>query len=140
MKRCSCVFLQAHSTRVMGMLLIALSTGGAWAQFQPKRPFPVSAERAQMRVVNAHEVTLNGKLTRLAPGSRIRTTANALVVSGGLVGQSFVVNFTRDSLGQAHEIWLLNAAEAADRRPGSDEMPTTNIVSIPEALPAGQSK
>ena len=69
--------------------------------------------------------------SRLAPGSRIHTTGNALVVSGGLVGQSFVVNYTRDSLGQAHDIWLLNAAEAADRRPGSEGMTTSNIVSDP---------
>jgi len=95
----------------------------------PKRPFPDHALRAHMVVVNAHEVTLNGTLTRLAPGSRIRTASNALTVSGGLVGQSFVVNYTRDSMGQAHEIWVLNAAEAADRRAGSEHMVITNIVS-----------
>ncbi len=112
----------------------ALCVGQA-AQAQPgqpshaKRPFPDHALRALMVVVNAHEVTLNGTLTRLAPGSRIRTTGNALAVSGGLVGQSFVVNYTRDSLGQAHEIWVLNAAEAADRRAGSEGMATTNVVS-----------
>jgi len=101
----------------------------ALAQSLPKRAFPDNALRAQMLVVNAHEVTLNGTLTRLSPGSRIRTATNALVVSGGLVGQSFVVNYTRDSMGQAHEIWVLNAAEAADRRPGSEDMTSTNIVS-----------
>ena len=94
-----------------------------------KRVFPANALRAQMVVVNAHEVTLNGATTRLSPGSRIRTPANALTVSGGLVGQSFVVNYTRDSLGQAHEVWILNAAEAADRRTGSEGMFTTNVVS-----------
>jgi hypothetical protein len=112
----------------LGALLAALSHGVA-AQSQPKRAFPTHAMRAHMVVVNAHEVTLNGTLTRLAPGSRIRTESNAMVVSGGLVGQGFVVNYTRDSLGQAHEIWLLNAAEAADRRPGSEGMASSNIVS-----------
>ena len=113
---------------------LALSTHPALfaqsvAPSQAKRVFPANALRAQMVVVNAHEVTLNGTTTRLAPGSRIRTAANALVVSGGLVGQSFVVNYTRDSLGQAHEVWILNAAEAADRRAGSEGMFTTNVVS-----------
>ena len=124
--------LRSPSLRALALgALLAASAQGVSAQSQPKRAFPPHAMRALMVVVNAHEVTLNGKLTRLAPGSRIHTTGNALVVSGGLVGQSFVVNYTRDSLGQAHDIWLLNAAEAADRRPGSEGMTTSNIVSDP---------
>ena len=130
MKRWLLLLLPSARALALGTLMAAVAYGVA-AQSQPKRPFPAHAMRAHMVVVNAHEVTLNGKLTRLAPGSRIRTAANALVVSGGLVGQGFVVNYTRDSLGQAHEIWLLNAAEAADRRPGSEGMTTSNIVSDP---------
>jgi hypothetical protein len=82
-----------------------------------------------MVVVNAQEVTLNGTLTRLSPASRIRTTTNALVLTGAIVGQSFVVNYTRDSMGQAHEIWILNDTEAAQRRAGSEGMVITNIIS-----------
>ena len=130
MKRWLLLLLLPVRALALGTLLVTVAQG-VTAQSQPKRPFPAHAMRAHMVVVNAHEVTLNGKLTRLAPGSRIRTPANALVVSGGLVGQGFVVNYTRDSLGQAHEIWLLNAAEAADRRPGSEGMTSSNIVSDP---------
>ena len=81
---------------------------------EAKRVFPPNAARAQMVVINAHEVTLNGTLTRLSPGSRIRTPTNAVTVSGGLIGQSFAVRHTRDSLGQAHDIWILNPSEAND--------------------------
>ncbi len=130
MKRWLLLLLLPVRALALGTLLATVAQS-VTAQSQPKRPFPPHAMRAHMVVVNAHEVTFNGKLTRLAPGSRIRTPANALVVSGGLVGQGFVVNYTRDSLGQAHEIWLLNAAEAADRRPGSEGMTSSNIVSDP---------
>jgi len=94
-----------------------------------QRTFPPKAMRAQMTVVNAHEVTLNGTTVRLSPGSIIRTTTNGLVVSGGLIGQTFVVNYTTDTLGQAHEIWILTTHEAAEKRAGSDGMTTTNVVS-----------
>ena len=93
-----------------------------------QRTFPPKAMRAQMTVVNAHEITLNGTGVRLSPGSIIRTTTNALVVSGGLIGQSFVVNYTTDTMGQAHEIWILTATEAAEKRAGSDGMTTTNVI------------
>jgi hypothetical protein len=95
----------------------------------PQRNFPSQALRAQMVVVNAHEVTLNGTLTRLSPGSRIHTASNMLVTPGGIVGQRFAVNYTRDSMGQAHEIWILNDTEAAQRRAGSEGVVITNIIS-----------
>ncbi len=96
---------------------------------QPKRQFPPSAQRAQMVVLNVHEVSVNGKTTRLSPGSRIRTPTNALVPSARLVGQTLVVNHTRDTMGQVHEVWILNDAEAAERRPGADGMSTSNVTS-----------
>jgi hypothetical protein len=131
MNRWSLLSLQ-RATAAAALLALAWGLSPSLhAQPLPKRPFPAQALRAQMVVVNAHEVTLNGKLTRLSPGARIRTATNALVVSGGLVGQRFVVNYTRDSLGQAHEIWVLNAAEATDPRSGQEDMPRSNIVSGP---------
>ena len=92
-----------------------------------QRTFPPKARRAQMTVLNAREITLNDNAVRLSPGSMIRSTSNALVVSGGLIGQTFVVNYTTDTMGQAHEIWILTAAEAADKRAGSESMATTNM-------------
>ena len=91
-----------------------------------QRTFPAKAMRASMTVLNAHEVALNGTPRRLSPGSIIRTTTNAIVVSGGLVGQTFVVNYTTDTMGQAHEIWILTAHEATERRAGSDGMAPPN--------------
>ena len=94
-----------------------------------QRSFPPKALRADMTVVNSHEVLLNDRLVRLSPGSRIRSTSNALVVSGALVGQRFVVNYTTDTQGQAHDIWILTAAEAADRRIGSSAQQNVRPIS-----------
>jgi hypothetical protein len=104
--------------------------GGAQgvALSQPVRRFPLQTQRAQMVVLNTQDVTLNGTPARLSPGTRIRNTQNMLVTSGTLVGQTLIVNFVRDAAGQVHEVWLLNEAEAAERRPGSEGITTTNIV------------
>lgn len=95
------------------------------------RHFPPQAKRAVLEVHNLQEVSLNGQPTRLAPGARIRNPRNALVPSGSLVGQRLVVNYTTDLLGQPHDIWILTEAEAAQRRPGSEDAVLTNIVSDP---------
>lgn len=92
------------------------------------RPFPPNTRRAQMTVLNAWEVTLNGTRVRLAPGARIRSTTNAILLSSSVAGQSFLVNYTLDTLGQPLEIWVLTEAEAAQRLPGSEGVTTTNIV------------
>jgi hypothetical protein len=91
----------------------------AAAQTQPVRNFPASALRAKMVVVQPPEITLNGEPARLSPGSRIRSQTNALLLSGGLVGQELVVNYVRDGLGLVHEVWVLNPAEAAEKRAGA---------------------
>ncbi len=112
-----------------GSLSNASASAAARVNTSLQRTFPTKAMRAQMTVLNAHEITLDGTTVRLSPGSIIRTTANALVVSGGLIGQTFVVNYTTDTMGQAHEIWILTATEAAEKRAGSDGMTPPNAVS-----------
>jgi hypothetical protein len=39
------------------------------------------------------------------------------------------VNYTTDVMGQPHDIWVLTEAEARERRPGSEDVRITNIVS-----------
>lgn len=92
------------------------------------RTFPAQARRGSMEVVNAQQVRMNGTLVRLSPGSRIRSATNTLLTTGGLVGQTFLVNYTLDVMGQPHEIWILTEREAAVKRPGSEGVTTTNIV------------
>ena len=56
---------------------------------------------------------MNGKLARLAPGARIRDTANMLSMSGTLVGLPLVVNYTLDTQGGILDVWVLTTAERA---------------------------
>jgi hypothetical protein len=92
------------------------------------RSFPAQTRRGAMEVIDVHQVKMNGTLMRLSPGSRIHSATNALVTSGSLVGQTVLVNYTIDVMGQPHEIWILTEREAAEKRPGSEGVTTTNVV------------
>ena len=81
------------------------------AAAQPSRPFPATALRGDLIVLQPPDVTLNGKPARLAPGARIRGTDNLLQMSAALVGARLVVNYTLDPYGLVHDVWILNDAE-----------------------------
>ncbi|MEO7954825.1 MAG: hypothetical protein ABIR35_12155, partial [Polaromonas sp.] len=81
--------------------------------------FPAAARRGEMVVLAPPAINLDGKADRLSVGSRIRDTNNMLVMSGTLVNQKLVVNYTRESAGNVHEVWILNSEEAREKRPGS---------------------
>lgn len=83
----------------------------------PVRQFPPQALRGTLQVVQPPDILLDGQATRLSPGARIRNTQNTLALSASLVGQTWVVNYTREPLGLVHEVWILTPAEAALPRP-----------------------
>jgi hypothetical protein len=80
------------------------------------RNFPASALRGDLTVSAPPEVVLNKKPARLAPGARIRGANNLLLLSGQIVGQRLLVNYTLDSVGNLLDVWVLTPAEAA-RKP-----------------------
>lgn len=103
----------------------------AAAQMQPglgiNRPFPDAALRGTLTIVNASEAMLNGKSIRLAPGMRLFSPQNTLVMAHSVIGQSFKVNYVLEtSTGMLHAAWILTEGEAAQPRKGSDAI-TTNI-------------
>lgn len=98
----------------------------AVAQEQAVRQFPVAAKRGMLVVSAPPEVLINGTVERLSPGVRIRGVNNMLVMSGALVGQTFVVNYVREKQGMIQEVWLLNQAEADEKRKGME--PITNFI------------
>ena len=65
------------------------------------------------------DISINGKAERLSPGARIRNTNNTIVFANSLIGEKLVVNYVRDGLGLVHEVWVLNPAEAAEKRAGA---------------------
>ena len=94
------------------LLCTALAAQAQMAHLLPIRPFPANAQRAAMQVLQPPVILLNGQYEQLSPGSRIRGTNNMLVMSGALVGQNLLVNFSREPQGLIHNVWILNEAEA----------------------------
>jgi len=84
------------------------------ASAQNHRPFPATALRGELIVVQAPDVTLNGQAARLAPGARIRGDNNLFLLSSSITGQKFIVHYTVDSYGLLKDLWVLNATELAN--------------------------
>ncbi|MDT9001134.1 hypothetical protein RQP53_17785 [Paucibacter sp. APW11] len=78
---------------------------------QDVRYFPRDALRGELQITQPPDAVLNGQPARLAPGSRIRGANNMLALSGSLVGQKLVVNYTIDSSGLLKDLWVLTEAE-----------------------------
>jgi hypothetical protein len=99
--------------------LLALTGVGlcslALAQNAP-RNFPTQALRGNLVVTQPPVITVDGKPAQLSPGARIRDPNNMLVLSGALVGQEVVVNYTVEPHGMVHDVWILTEAEAAEKR------------------------
>ncbi len=75
------------------------------------RKFPEKALRGKMKVVQAPEILIDGKQERLSPGSRIRDPQQRMVMSASITNVELIVNFVRNSMGEVHEVWILNDAE-----------------------------
>ena len=94
---------------------LSLALAGA-VSAQTSRPFPATALRGALVVVQPPDVQLNGQAARLAPGSRIRGADNMVQMSGTLVGYQWLVHYTLDPTGLVQDVWILTPDEAA-RRP-----------------------
>ncbi len=103
MLRCA---LLATTATVVGLCALP-------AAAQVPRPFPATALRGELVVLQPPDVALNGQAARLAPGARIRGDNNLLQLSGALVNQRHTVNYTIDTSGLLLDVWILSAAERA---------------------------
>ncbi|CAA2101995.1 hypothetical protein [Variovorax paradoxus] len=90
------------------------------------RNFPIGTLRGKLMVVNAPDVELDGKADRLGAGARIRNPQNMLVMPGAIIGQKYLVNYTRDAAGLLREVWILTPDEAMASRESLDK-PFLNI-------------
>ena len=101
------------------------------AQVQPglggMRTFPDAAQRGTLTLNTASEATLNGRTIRLAPGMRLLSPQNTLVMMHTVLGQSYKVNYViENSTGMLITAWILTQGEAEQPRKGSDST-TSNI-------------
>lgn len=78
-----------------------------------QRVFERTALRGELQVTTPPEALLNGQSVRLSPGARIRSPQNLIVLSGTVIGQKLLVNYTLDGFGLVHNVWILSADEAA---------------------------
>ncbi len=79
---------------------------------QAQRVFESNALRGELIVMAPPEALLNGKPARLAPGARIRNQQNLITLSGSLIEQKVLVNYTLDGMGLVRDVWLLTDEEA----------------------------
>ena len=97
--------------------LLAFAAMASTAHAQVQRNFPQNALRGEIAFATPPAITLNRVAAQLAPGARIRGLDNMLVMSGTLVGQRAVVNYTLEpGTGLVKDVWILRSDEAA-RRP-----------------------
>jgi hypothetical protein len=80
-----------------------------------QRLFQQDALRGELIVTQPADALLNGKPVRLAPGARIRNPSNMIQLSGSLLGQHLVVNYTLDAAGELRDVWILSADELAKK-------------------------
>lgn len=97
----------------------------AAAQVQPglgsMRNFPDAALRGTLAVHAGSDAVLNGRAIRMAPGMRLFSPQNTLVMAHTVQGQTFKVNYLIEpSTGMLLTAWILTEGEAAQPRKGSD--------------------
>jgi hypothetical protein len=97
----------------------------ASAQVQPglggMRTFPDAALRGTLTLNTVSEASLNGRPIRMAPGMRLLSPQNTLVMAHTVLGQSYKVNYViENSTGMLITAWILTQGEAEQPRKGSD--------------------
>ena len=89
------------------------------------RNFPEAAQRGTLTIVSVQEAKLNSRDIRMAPGMRLFSPQNNLVMLHNVTGQSFKVNYLiENSTGMLLSAWILTQGEAAQPRKGSDATPS----------------
>jgi hypothetical protein len=85
------------------------------------RALPQKSLRGELIVVAAPDIRLNGKPSRLAPGSRIHGENNAIVMATTLTNQRLAINYTVDLAGQVQDVWILSEPERRVAWPRTSE-------------------
>lgn len=87
------------------------------------RTFPDAALRGTLTITAASDATLNGRPIRMAPGMRLFSPQNSLIMAHMVLGQSFKVNYLIEpSTGMLQSAWILSQGEADQPRKGSDSV------------------
>jgi len=102
--------------------LALLATHGlASAASYPPRELPKGSLRGELTLGNWPEATLGKLGVRMAPGARIKSAGNTLVMPNLITGTKLKVNYTVDLYGLVHEVWVLRPDELAQLWPETPE-------------------
>ena len=86
------------------------------------RTFPEQAKRGTLAILSTVNAEIDGKPVRMAPGMRLFSPQNSLVMLHSSIGKQYVVNYRMEaSTGMLHIAWILTKAEIALPRAGSGD-------------------
>ena len=117
--------LLAAAALVLSLQLPAAHAQDEMLQGQPEaavggRNFPVNALRGRIAFGAPPMIELDGQPARLSPGVRVQNAQRMLAPPASLVGQSYVVNYTKEATsGMVNQVWILTADEAGTKRAGA---------------------
>ena len=99
----------------------AAAQGTVQGSMSGMRNFPDAALRGSLVITGASDAEINGRAIRMAPGMRLFSPQNTLVMMHTVKGQQFTVNYLiENSTGMLISAWILSNSEAAQPRKGSD--------------------
>ena len=96
------------------LVLLATLCGTAWAT---PRNFPVNALRGVFTATMYPQVVINGQTMQLAPGAKIYSQQNTILMHTSLTNSALIVNYTIDNMGFVNRVWVLTREEAALKLP-----------------------
>ena len=97
------------------LAMVATATISAPALAQVQRNFPQNALRGTVIFGQPPVIALNGNVTQLSPGARVRDFNNMVVMTGQLIDLKAVVNYTLDASGLVRDVWILRPEETKMR-------------------------
>ena len=97
---------------VLVLLAALCMTAGAALASPAPRTFPANAMRGVFTATVYPQVTINNQAMTLAPGAKIYSRQNTIVMHTTLVNTTLVVNYTLDFQGYVNRVWILTREEA----------------------------
>jgi hypothetical protein len=92
------------------LVTLYLAMDSAWAA---PRNFPANAMRGVFTATVYPQVTINGQAMQLAPGAKIFSQQNTILMHTNLVNSAVIVNYTLDAQGYVSRVWILTQEELA---------------------------
>ena len=124
MPRCTLFLCHLTTALALGASAWMVAAPATAQNIQPtaltgQRNFPEAALRGTLVITSATTATINGNAIRMAPGMRLLSPENGLVMLHTVVGQEFTANYLiENSTGMLLTAWILSRAEAAQARAG----------------------